>query len=729
MRKIKLFLELVLILSYVHVSYAMNPNSVKTILYNVDGSKNNIVNTRYSDGLDRVIEDKMQLPPDSSTKPATLKDRVTCTFYDNSGRARYTTKPFIDLQYAGTYLPGTLSNTYLSGQLKSSNKNDLRAFFETEYWDDPLDRIKSIKGPGDVFQNDAVQSWEFGVGKKDVTIDISVNSSTVTVHFIDGFIVSILTPDILDILTEHFYDNVVFTSPQFFLTIKKDFNGKYSQEIRDVFLRTLETRITADHSTVIQSKNDFDVLGNLLAQTAPKNGNVQLLNNTQFVYNTLGQLISKSSPDGGTIKYTYFNDGSLKFETTLNSSNTIVRQLRFTYDVMSRPILLLEYSPNITYPDNVREIATWIYDDVDLAKSKSIFKNIPQTYFSSVSNVSNRLCAVIYTNYGAKKTDVGEIFSYNIDGKLSFKVTIIEGITGFQESRYEYDVHGKITAEYNFYNGEVIKKRYTYDALGRLENVYHCVTNNGGSTYTDNLIVHNTYDDLGTMTNKSFSAITGGYNLGYTYDIRDRLSSIVKPSGKAGFEEIIGSYDKTVNLLNAQYKYYATASSLPTTAYDMSYTYDDIYRLKTVDPADGGQTALFGASFNYDHVGRFVSKQEGDNNVTGYEYYNLSSRLKKTIKNDKPGEEYVYDAYGNLVIDYTKKMIVEYDWRNLPITYRFYNTIPSGITKNPNTGSYTNNDLYSYVKSKVDDKTVQLLSTVVILYNAAGHRIGKLEFN
>ena len=40
-------------------------------------------------------------------------------------------------------------------------------------------------------------------------------------------------------------------------------------------------------------------------------------------------------------------------------------------------------------------------------------------------------------------------------------------------------------------------------------------------------------------------------------------------------------------------------------------------------------------------------KQEGDNNVTGYEYYNLSSRLKNN-QNDKPGEEYVYDAYGNL---------------------------------------------------------------------------------
>jgi hypothetical protein len=72
-------------------------------------------------------------------------------------------------------------------------------------------------------------------------------------------------------------------------------------------------------------------------------------------------------------------------------------------------------------------------------------------------------------------------------------------------------------------------------------------------------------------------------------------------------------------------------------------------------------------------------------------------------------------------------MIIKYDWRNLPVSYRFYSAIPSGITKN-SAGSCTNSNLYSFIKSKVDDNSIQLLSTVVMLYNAAGDRVGKLDF-
>lgn len=716
----------VVLLFYVSVTLAVNPNSVKTTLYNVDGTNSNVITTTYSDGLGRTIEEKLQLPPDTSTTPVTLKDRVNCTFYDDEGRPRYLTKAFIDFQCAGTYLPGELNDVLVSDQLKFSNKNDLRAFSESEYWDDPLSRIKAVKGPGTAFQYDVNRSWIFGVGKEDITFNIVVNSSTLTVHFTNGFIVSIITPEILDALTEYFYNNNVFSNPRYFLTINKDFNDKYYQEISDLFYRTLESLATSDDSTIIQARNDYDILGNLLVQAAPKNGSAKLIDSIQCWYNTIGQLISKSTPDGGLIQYTYYDDGSLQFETTLNSSSSIVRELRLTYDIFSRPILLKEYGPNISCQNNEREITTWIYDDIELAINSSIFKNVPRNYLSSVKNLRNRLSAVIYTNYGEKKTSVGEIFSYDDEGNLCFKITAIEGIAGFQESRYEYDIHGKITAEYCFYNGEILKKRYEYDQQGRLADIYHCITKDEGSTYTDTLITHNTYDDLGVLETKSFSTISG-YNVGYTYDIRDRLTNITKPSGWGGFEEIVGLYDKAGNIRNAQYKYFTNSSSTPSSSFDMAYTYDDIYRLKTTIPSDIGQTAAYGASFNYDQAGRFISKQEGASNLTGYEYYTLNNRLKKTSKNNA-GEEYVYDEHGNLVIDFTKKMIIEYDWRNLPVVYRFYNMIPSGITKN-SAGTYTNGNLYSFIKSKVDDNTIKLLSTVVMIYDAAGDRVGKLDFN
>ena len=130
--------------------------------------------------------------------------------------------------------------------------------------------------------------------------------------------------------------------------------------------------------------------------------------------------------------------------------------------------------------------------------------------------------------------------------------------------------------------------------------------------------------------------------------------------------------------------------------------------------------------YHYDPIGRFRSKTEGGSYLMGYEYYPGNNRLMKTSRNTI-GKEYVYDSFGNLVIDYTKKMVIEYDWRNMPVAYRFYSDIPStGITRD-GSGTCTNTDLYAFFDEKVADNTVQLVSTVVMLYDADGTRIGKID--
>jgi hypothetical protein len=98
----------------------------------------------------------------------------------------------------------------------------------------------------------------------------------------------------------------------------------------------------------------------------------------------------------------------------------------------------------------------------------------------------------------------------------------------------------------------------------------------------------------------------------------------------------------------------------------------------------------------------------------------------KTSKNTI-GKEYIYDSFGNLIIDYTKKMVIEYDWRNMPVAYRFYSDIPAaGITRDAS-GTCTNTNLYAFMDGKVADNTVQLVSTVVMLYDADGNRIAKID--
>ncbi len=92
------------------------------------------------------------------------------------------------------------------------------------------------------------------------------------------------------------------------------------------------------------------------------------------------------------------------------------------------------------------------------------------------------------------------------------------------------------------------------------------------------------------------------------------------------------------------------------------------------------------------------------------------------------------------MIDVNKKMVIQYDWRDMPVTFRFYNSIPAGESSSQkiypdSNGTYTINDgLYSgrnsleeYCKWAEGEGTVQRLSTVYMVYDAAGSRVLKLD--
>jgi hypothetical protein len=138
-------------------------------------------------------------------------------------------------------------------------------------------------------------------------------------------------------------------------------------------------------------------------------------------------------------------------------------------------------------------------------------------------------------------------------------------------------------------------------------------------------------------------------------------------------------------------------------------------------------------TYVYDQLGRLNSKKEDTYNNAEYTYHEKTSRLKST----KSGAvDYIYDDFGNLVVDKIKKMIIEYDWRDMPVRFNFYNSIPDKISCD-NHGTFQNIDtdpvmknynLYEYMNSKVSEsKGVRLLSSVRMVYDASGSRVLKLE--
>jgi hypothetical protein len=148
----------------------------------------------------------------------------------------------------------------------------------------------------------------------------------------------------------------------------------------------------------------------------------------------------------------------------------------------------------------------------------------------------------------------------------------------------------------------------------------------------------------------------------------------------------------------------------------MSYSYDYVNRLMN---ADHNGSPEYDASYTYDVIGRITYKKEGTGIKPDYKYFAGTSRLRNTDGSDD--NKYLYDKNGNMVVDVAKKMVIEYDWRDMPITFRFYNELPETY---PLIGPGTfDGDPKAYVESQ--GKT--LVSQVVMLYDASGNRVLKME--
>jgi hypothetical protein len=141
----------------------------------------------------------------------------------------------------------------------------------------------------------------------------------------------------------------------------------------------------------------------------------------------------------------------------------------------------------------------------------------------------------------------------------------------------------------------------------------------------------------------------------------------------------------------------------------------------------------YNESFTYDDVGRFnqkwVQKYGGSPsspvNTRGYSYYTNSSRLKTVANYDSGSANYLYDYYGNMVYDASKKMTVLYDWRNLPIKFLFY---AQGIQP-PDFNSYVSAANGSITPQQLDAEFqgITPVSEVLMLYDTDGNRVAKIE--
>lgn len=729
----KLFFHAVVVLLSV-LTFAINaaePNFVKTTEIGVGkdtlGNSTDRVSIGFSDGLNRGLQSKVNnstlLTSGNGVIPPASTFLTTSTFYDDAGRPIIATKTFNTSLIK--FVPGSFSyindnylkNEYAAFPQNNTTDKDPIAYSETKYYADPLSRVYESALPGlDNCMSTAGTGkvWYFGVGKIVTPTSIILTDTTVKIQ--DGLIITDITVSQLDELYNILptYSGIFTGGRNHLLTVSKDASGKFSQVLKDLFGRTVATaaRKTTGENGLVVSKTDFDILGNVLKENPPVD--VNPIGATEYLYNTLGQVIRTITPDKARDTFIYNNAGLLADKSTLVNSQSI-RCLDYKYDDMQR---LIKISiPHKREPENLIEN---FYDTPDNLVDNGKYYNIPTSYLGLLTNCRGRLVATIsYNRYGVNPLTVVDLYSYDEDGNVSTKYKMVPGLP-VQEIKYTYDIHGKILSENIVAGGYAnVTKEYTYDSLGRLKEIVP-------SYDTAKKLVAYTYNNLGQLTSKK---LNGKITTKYEYTINgqvNRMSSGLGLPAVNHFEEQI-NYQPDGNIQNtaSTYKNFTLAPPLPI---NQIYTYDNLNRLLNVY----SQNAEYRSSYSYDDVGRIKTKTEGAPTLNPYLYYQGNSRLQRA--KSASGNDYVYDYFGNLVVDKTKRLVIQYDWRNLPVKFSFYNAIPSTIGADLNGGCQVSGIEYTdpisdYMAEEVanGDGVTRLLSTVTMVYDAGGNRVLKME--
>lgn len=747
------FLSLLICLTSI---YSIEPNFVRSTTYKVGTDAENadvdITSTQYSDGMGRSLQSKTALEDGT--------DRIVCTYYDDLGRVQYVTKPFIDDEKPGAYLPGRRIDPNIALKL-FRQYNDGHATSETKYHNDPLERILRSYGPGDLYLDNHTSQWYFGVARNAAEVEIITDGDVElgTVTFNDGFIVEI-NPSNENISVETMMDELYLefqrdnpfvvnvVSPEgapsasckcvdekkvddtpvytyncvtLALNVTLAPNGSLVQELKDGFGRTVATRAdpSGEPGDEIITCMEYDVLGNIVREIAPKQDpegtSIPLIDDTEYKYNKLGQLVVKKTPDGMIEKYEYTTTGKLFSTLWFDRSEHLQRKVVNEYDDLDRLIRVLKtefpFSEGI-YP--VPAMAFY-YDDIDVLRSDNI-PGVPEGLFVMLKNLKGRMAGqVVISKTKAAEYYVADLFSYDDEGRVATKYKIVPGVP-LQQIDYAYDFQGKKLIEKMQCGNDIVTKKYKYNTEGKLENISHLDNNN-------RVLASYSYEKIGRLGHKELG-IESGQTVGFTYTTRDWIKSIGS-SLSGNYHEAL-MYEPDGNVKTTEHYYKKAAITV-----DRSYTYayDATNRLTG---AVAGNT-LVENRYEYDAVGRFKNKKEGSAEHDEYLYYTLNNRL---LRSKTTGKLYLYDTFGNMVIDLNKNMVVHYDWRNLPVQFLFYDKLEVGEDKairvdargtysiNPDVCSTCNLD--KYLQGAAGAGEITLLTTVTMIYDATGNRVLKI---
>ena len=410
----------------------------------------------------------------------------------------------------------------------------------------------------------------------------------------------------------------------------------------------------------------YDVFGHLTQVQMDRTiGGTVRTQNRAWTYDaqTL-RLLSKTSPEAGTVTYTYNSDNTLATVTDAKNQRQV-----FTYDNFGRIVQIARGAVSGgTFAEDVSQRTTYTYEGTNNG-------------FSTATN--GRVSQVTYA--GPHGTSFVEMYSYHNAGGVTKKRVQITGTpfgssTVNMDAAYTYDGEGRVLSiRYPFAqvngNGTTVDGplySYSYDSLGRLRSM----TDQGNTAWVND-VTYGPADEMLSMTANGFTETR-------TYNANLQLTELV--SGASVHRKYI--YSATQN--NGQIVSQQDLVSGET----ISYQYDSLKRLVQANAA-GDPTGSWAQNFGYDGFGNLTDKTSTNapqlnvavdwatNRIQSFAGYDNNGNLTGYV-----GDGYSYDLQNRMIqasVSGAGTVIYGYDTTN-------HRTYKAGYSN----GTYTAEEFYFY---------------------------------
>ncbi|NEQ97762.1 MAG: RHS famlily protein, partial [Cyanothece sp. SIO2G6] len=383
----------------------------------------------------------------------------------------------------------------------------------------------------------------------------------------------------------------------------------------------------------------IDVLGNPTTYTYNKGGQIETVTDirdrtTRYIYDDHARVIETQYFDGSRYALTYDELGRVKTETNeldqtttyeydeYGQVNAVINALneRTTFEYDHRRNLVkvtdaLQQSTEYEYDQYARQVETRFHNGESVSMGYDTFNRL-----TSVTDENQHTTTYRHDTFN-RITEIEQhngsttAYTYDTLGRLTEILDANQHKTAFQYDAFHretatilplgqenltvYNNLGQVESTTDF-NGDTIT--YGYDQYGRLDL----------ETFSDTALSSVSYG-YDPVTSQLTSVTDGRGETSYTYDERDRLSTVLNPDGQS----ITYGYDLLSNV-----------TSLTTQAGTTTYSYDALNRLDTVN--DG--TELL-ADYDYNAMGNLTQTTFGNGSVETRQYDERNRLIQLTTEN------------------------------------------------------------------------------------------------